>query len=64
VGDRLDIEGGLYGERPDIGRPVANRADDAWQLLEQRRAEARALGIEVEDAWPLNRVEEEIADAS
>jgi hypothetical protein len=53
VGDRLDVEGGLAGERPASGEPVPNRTDAAFAELEELRAEARSLGLEDFDCDPL-----------
>lgn len=44
--------------------PVPNQADDAWERLVKLRDEARALGIDVDDRWPIARLEEEIARVS
>jgi len=41
-----------------------NQADTAWERLLKLREEARALGIEVDDAWPIQRLVEEIAAKS
>ena len=38
-----------------------NQADAAWERLLKLRDEARALGIEVDEAWPIQRLVEEIA---
>jgi hypothetical protein len=48
---------------PDAA-PVPNQADDAWERLAKLRDEARVLGIDVDDRWPIARLEEEIARAS
>jgi hypothetical protein len=58
---RIDIEGGQYGYRPDESTPIPNRADNAWEDLIALREEARAMGIEVRDDWPINRLQREIA---
>lgn len=61
MAERLDVEGGTYGLRPDEGTPIPNRADAAWERLQKLRAEARELGIEVDDRDPLAELEELIA---
>lgn len=48
---------------PEPGH-IPNRADDAWARLLQLRADAQALGIAVDERWPIDRLEEEIARAS
>lgn len=58
---RLDVEGGQAGWRPESGEPQPNRTDAAWERLLKLRDEARALGIEVDEAWPIQRLIEEIA---
>lgn len=60
MGERLDVEGGVYGERPDQSTPIRNKADAAWEQLESLRAQARSYGLAVDDAWPLARVQQEI----
>jgi hypothetical protein len=42
-----------YGVRDGDPQAVPNKADAAWAELEALRAEARALGLEVDDAEPL-----------
>jgi hypothetical protein len=49
---------------PGETRPLPNRADAAWEELETLRSEARALGIAVDDHWPIARLREEIAHAN
>ena len=61
MGERIEVEGGTYGLRPDQGTPVPNRADAAWERLQELRAEARELGIEVDDRSPIAELEELIA---
>lgn len=61
MGERLDVEGGTYGLRPGAGTPIPNKADAAWERLQELRAEARDLGIDVDDAWPIALLEREIA---
>ncbi len=46
MAERLNVEGGLSGERPEHGTPLPNRADAAWAELEALRAEAERLGLE------------------
>lgn len=41
-----------------------NRADSEWERLLRLRVEAVELGIEVDDAWPIQRLVEEIAAKS
>lgn len=41
-----------------------NQADAAWERLLKLRDEARVLGIEVDDAWPVQRLIEEIGAKS
>lgn len=41
--------------------PLPNKADAAWVRLEELREQARGLGIEVDDRWPIARIEQEIA---
>jgi hypothetical protein len=60
VGERLDVEGGVAGIRPDVATPLPNKADAAWEELRQLRIRARDLGIEVDEAWPIQRLVEEI----
>jgi hypothetical protein len=45
------------------GTPVPNQADLAWKRLQALRAEARELGIDVDDRWPIARLESEIEDS-
>lgn len=52
---------GMHGEQDMAPRPLPNRADAAWAELEALRVQARNLGIEVEDRWPIVRLREEIA---
>lgn len=59
--ERISIEGGFHGLRPAESTPIPNAADRAWQELLALREEARALGIEVSDAWPIDRLQREIA---
>jgi hypothetical protein len=40
---------------------LPNKADEAWSRIEELRAEARALGVEVDERWPIARLEQEIA---
>lgn len=54
-----------YPEPPEVAPPVPaqvpdNKADAAWERLLKLRDEARALGIEVDEAWPIQRLIEEI----
>jgi hypothetical protein len=46
-----------------VQAPV-NKADAAWERLLKLRDEARALGIDVDDSWPAQRLVEEIAAKS
>ena len=53
-------------EPPEAAPPIPaetppNKADTAWERLLKLREEARALGIEVDEAWPIQRLIEEIA---
>jgi len=57
----LYVEGGLAGLRPGESMPLPNAADAAWERLVKLRAEAEELGIVVDQAWPIVRLEEEIA---
>lgn len=43
--------------------PLRNAADDAWAELVALREKAAALDIQVSDAWPIDRLREEIAKA-
>jgi hypothetical protein len=43
--------------------PLPNAADAAWEELLALRAQAAELGIEVDEAWPIVRLREEIAKA-
>lgn len=61
MGDLLYTDDGKFAERPDVASPLPNRADEAWARLESLRDEARALGVEVDDRWPIGRLEQEIA---
>lgn len=45
---------------PVDAQPVPNKADAAWEQLQALRAEARDLGVAVDDRWPIARLEEEI----
>lgn len=45
---------------PGRPQPLANQADAAWEELRRLRAEARDLGIDVDDRWPIMRLREEI----
>lgn len=59
----------LHPVPPEVAPPIAaetpeNRADAAWERLLKLRDEARELGIEVDDAWPAQRLIEEIAAKS
>lgn len=56
-----DGERGLYGLRAGESMPLPNKADAAWVRLEELREQARGLGIEVDDRWPIARIEQEIA---
>lgn len=42
---------------------LPNRTDAAWERLLRLRDEARSLGIEVDDAWPIKELLDEIAAA-
>jgi hypothetical protein len=64
MGERLDVEGVAYGERPDQSTPIPNKADDAWARLLELRDEARALGIEVDLAWSIAELERVIRERS
>ena len=44
--------------------PPENKSDAAWERLLKLRVEARALGIDVDDSWPIQRLVEEIAAKS
>lgn len=44
-------------------QPVSNQADVAWERLQELRAEAVELGIEVDDRWPIVQLEAEISRA-
>jgi hypothetical protein len=57
----IEVEGGRYGLRPTESTPIPNRADNAWEDLLALREEARTLGIDVRDSWPINRLQREIA---
>lgn len=61
MGEHLHTDDGKFGVRPDVATPLPNAADVAWSRLESLRAEARALGVEVDDRWPIARLEQEIA---
>lgn len=43
--------------------PVPNKADTAWLELERLRAQARQLGIEVDESWPIVELREQIDKA-
>ena len=43
---------------------VPNKADVAWEELQTLRAQARKLGIEVDDKWPIAELQAQIAAAS
>jgi hypothetical protein len=49
---------------PILAETPPNRADAAWERLLKLRVEATELGIEVDDAWPIQRLVEEIAARS
>jgi hypothetical protein len=61
MGELLHSEDGTFGERPPTATPLPNKADEAWSRLESLRVEARALGVVVDDRWPIARLEQEIA---
>lgn len=61
MGELLHAADGTFGERPDAATPLPNMADEAWSRLEELRVEARLLGVEVNDRWPIARLEQEIA---
>lgn len=44
-----------------MSEPVPNKADAAWEHLQKLRAEARELGIDVDDRSPIVELEEAIA---
>ena len=46
-----------------VSVPVSNKADAAWAELERLRAEARGLGIEVDERWPIVELREQIDKA-
>lgn len=48
---------------PGETRPLPNKADAAYQELQDLRSEAEELGIEVDDHWPISRLRAEIANA-
>lgn len=54
-------------EPPEVAQvesyPLRNAADDAWAELLSLREEATALGIEVDESWPIDRLRKEIAKA-
>lgn len=56
--ERLDVEGGIYGLRPVASTPVPNRADAAWERLQELRAEARELGIDITEREPIAELEQ------
>ena len=56
----LNVSGGLAGERPEHATPLSNKADAAWVELERLREQAAALGVEVDERWPIARLREEI----
>lgn len=43
--------------------PTPNKADAAWEELQTLRAQARKLGIEVDDKWPIAELEAQIEAA-
>lgn len=54
------VSDGVHGDRDMQPRPLPNKADAAWEELEALRAEARDLGIQVDDRWSILRLREEI----
>jgi hypothetical protein len=46
-----------------VAEPLPNKADAAWEELLRLRDEARALGIDVKDSWPIVELKREIAAA-
>lgn len=53
----------VIGQSDGKPRSVPNQADVAWEELERLRAEARSLGLEVNERWPLAILREEVARA-
>jgi hypothetical protein len=47
----------------DEARAPLSRADAAWEELQRLRAEARELGLEVDEGWPLAEIRERVAAA-
>lgn len=47
---------------PQVKHP-ANQADESWAELERLRLEARSLGLEVDERWPLLALREQVAAA-
>lgn len=48
---------------PHVVAEHSPRADAAWDELQALRAEAAALGVDVDEAWPIDRLRTEIATA-
>ena len=44
-----------------MNESVPNKADAAWEYLQTLRAQARELGIDVDDRMPIVELEEAIA---
>jgi hypothetical protein len=52
----------VFVSDPGVAVPLANQADAAWGFLLSLRAKARELGIDVDEAWPVDVLERKIAE--
>jgi hypothetical protein len=53
MGELINVEGGVAGERPTTGTPLPNRTDAVFAELDALRAEAAELGLDGADRLPL-----------
>jgi hypothetical protein len=63
VAEHLQVGDDRFGERPEHGTPLPNRADAAFAELEALRAEAGRLGLEDYHADPLAVLRERVERA-
>lgn len=53
MGELVNVEGGVAGERPPARTPLPNRTDAVFAELDALRAEAADLGLAGADRLPL-----------